>query len=311
MFRKSLSAFIFFTTQIVLEPFLFSLFLLSLAFSSSDDLLDVLSGHSELLHDNVTGSAESELVNTDNLSVQAGVLVPEPAHSGLHGGAIGAALGQHGLPVGGVLAVEAFHAGHANDSDTGIILEGGHEVLDLAPRAHDDLLELPDLRLGHVGSLQGPLAPDVDVDSAHLLEVLPGEDEGGGARLPVNAGDVRPDSLLGIGRPDDVQVGDDPQAANGLDGLVGGSVLAYSDAVVRPDVRHLELGQRGDPNGGPHVVGENQKGGAGDGEDSVVGESVHDGSHGVFPDSEVEVLSAVWCVVCGGGRGEKGELIFV
>jgi len=112
-------------------------------------------------------------VSSNFLSVQDGVLVPESAHHRLHGGAIGAALGQHLLPVCGVLAVEASHEEHANDSDTGIILEGGHEVLDLAPRAHDDLLELPDLRLGHVGSLQGTLAPFVD--SAYLLEVLPGE----------------------------------------------------------------------------------------------------------------------------------------
>jgi len=81
------------------------------------------------------------------------------------------------------------------------------------------------------------------------------------------------------------KLGDDPQASIGLDGQVGGSVLAHSDAVVRPDARHLEISQGGDPQGDLQVVVDNQKGGVGDGEDSVVGES-NDGSQGVFPDSE-------------------------
>mmetsp|Transcript_37834 Transcript_37834/g.91755 ORF Transcript_37834/g.91755 Transcript_37834/m.91755 type:complete len:110 (+) Transcript_37834:626-955(+) len=75
---------------------------------------------------------------------------------------------------------------------------------------------------------------------------------------------------------------------------MGRAILTDTDGVVGKDVRNtVQFRKRGDTTGGAEVVNEDQESGSGDLEKSVEGESVHDGSHGVFTDTEVQVLSGV------------------
>merc|ERR1740115_230916 len=78
---------------------------------------------------------------------------------------------------------------------------------------------------------------------------------------------------------------------------MGRSILTNSDGIVGKNVRNTsQLGKRGNTDGRTEVINENQESGSGDLEKSVECESVHDGSHGVFTDSEVQVLSSVGLV---------------
>mmetsp|Transcript_13216 Transcript_13216/g.27334 ORF Transcript_13216/g.27334 Transcript_13216/m.27334 type:complete len:530 (+) Transcript_13216:643-2232(+) len=75
---------------------------------------------------------------------------------------------------------------------------------------------------------------------------------------------------------------------------MGRSILTNSDRVVGKDVRDgSQLGEGGNTEGSSEVVNKDKEGRSRDLEESVEGESVHDGSHGVFTDTEVQVLSRV------------------
>jgi hypothetical protein len=52
-------------------------------------------------------------------------------------------------------------------------------------------------------------------------------------------------------------------------------------------------GKRGDTDGGAHVVNEHKEGGTGRAEEAVEGDTVHERTHGVLTDTEVEVLAGI------------------
>ena len=70
--------------------------------------------------------------------------------------------------------------------------------------------------------------------------------------------------------------------------LVGRAVLAETDRVVRPHVRHRQVHQRGQTHGVAHVVGEHQEGAAVDAGVAVQCDAVHGRGHGVLADTEVD-----------------------
>ena len=59
------------------------------------------------------------------------------------------------------------------------------------------------------------------------------------------------------------------------------------------DIECRELRERRDADGGSAIVAEDQEGGAGNAEDSVIGVAVHDRTHGVLADAEVDVPALV------------------
>ena len=77
---------------------------------------------------------------------------------------------------------------------------------------------------------------------------------------------------------------------------MGGSILTDSDGVVREDIAHTKLRKGRDADRSAEVVSEDEEGRAGGGEDSVVAEAVHDGTHGVLADAVVEVAAGVGLV---------------
>jgi len=65
--------------------------------------------------------------------------------------------------------------------------------------------------------------------------------------------------LVGVRRTDDEHVRDQPESGEMLDGLVRGTVLAQSDAVVREDVDRVQVAERSETDGGSHVVAESEE----------------------------------------------------
>mmetsp|Transcript_10183 Transcript_10183/g.28581 ORF Transcript_10183/g.28581 Transcript_10183/m.28581 type:complete len:741 (+) Transcript_10183:131-2353(+) len=262
-----------------------------------DLLLEVLSGHAELLHDDVAGSGEAIPVNTDNL---ASVLVPKSSDASLHSNALSAGRGKDGLLVLVGLTLIGLHAGHGNDAGTGHVLGGLESVLDLGTSGNDNNIKVALLLLGNVSTLEGTLTTLGGGEGVVLLEVLTGEDKDGGTFLASDGRDVSGNGLLGISGTVNVNIGEGAEAGDGLNRLMGGSILTYTDGVMGEDVRDAaELGEAGNTDGGAEVVGEDKEGGAGGPEESVVGEAVEDGAHGVLADTEVEVLSGVGLVEAG------------
>ena len=67
------------------------------------------------------------------------------------------------------------------------------------------------------------------------------------------------DDLVRVGGPEDEQARHRPKRGELLDGLVGRAVLADADRVVGEDVQDRDLHQRGQPDRGARVVGEDQE----------------------------------------------------
>eukprot|EP00001_Collodictyon_triciliatum_P169713 30064_3 len=88
------------------------------------------------------------------------------------------------------------------------------------------------------------------------------------------------------------RLGKGAEGRNRLNRLVSGAVLADTD-IVSEDVGGGKLGKRGDTDRGPHVVNEHKEGGTGRAEETVEGDTVHERSHGVLTDTEVEVLAGI------------------
>mmetsp|Transcript_23877 Transcript_23877/g.37589 ORF Transcript_23877/g.37589 Transcript_23877/m.37589 type:complete len:622 (-) Transcript_23877:51-1916(-) len=173
-------------------------------------------------------------------------------------------------------------------------------MLDLRSGGDDDQVEIGSLRLGDVGSLEGSLTTRLCRHVGVLVKVLTGEDEGGGSVLTGHTGHVSGNGLLGITGTEDIKVGDDTEARHSLNRLMGGSILTNTNGVMGQDVRHTaELGKGRNTDGGAEVINEHQEGRSGGLEDTVIRDTVEDGSHGVFTDSEVQVLACVGLIEPG------------
>ena len=77
-----------------------------------------------------------------------------------------------------------------------------------------------------------------------------------------------------------------------LDGLVRGPVLTQADGVVCPRVDDVGLAERGQPDRGAHVVGEDEEGPTHGQHAAVRGHAVHDGAHPVLADPVVHLGAA-------------------
>ena len=99
--------------------------------------------------------------------------------------------------------------------------------------------------------------------------------------------------LVGIGRAHHVQPGNCAQSRQLLDGLVGGTVFAHTDAIVREDVKNLQLTQGPEPHRRLHVIGEHEEGRAEGKHPAVRRHAVHRRAHGVLADAECDVAAGV------------------
>ena len=116
--------------------------------------------------------------------------------------------------------------------------------------------------------------------------------------------------LVGVGRAHHVQPRDGAQRGEVLDRLVGGTVLADSHRVVGPDEDGRDLRQRGQPDRGAHVVGEDEEGSTVGARQARQGDPVEDIAHRVLADAEVQGAAVVVADegVAGLLRRQEGRL---
>ena len=115
------------------------------------------------------------------------------------------------------------------------------------------------------------------------------------------------DHLVGIGGAEHDEAGDRPQRGQLLDRLMRRTVLAHADRVVSEDVDHRDLHDRGQADGHPAVVAEDQEPGA-EGPDLDQRHAVQDGPHRVLADAEMEVAASIFAglEVAGAVEGQAG-----
>mmetsp|Transcript_133549 Transcript_133549/g.316573 ORF Transcript_133549/g.316573 Transcript_133549/m.316573 type:complete len:343 (-) Transcript_133549:772-1800(-) len=129
---------------------------------------------------------------------------------------------------------------------------------------------------------------------------LPREDHGhrvlhGHHRLP------HLQALIGVAGPEDEEPRDAAEGAELLHRLMRRPVLAHADGVVREDEDGGHLHERCHADGRPHVVAEDQEGGA-KGPQLAQRQPVHDGPHGVLPDAKMQVPAPEVAPAAGGGQ---------
>jgi len=105
-------------------------------------------------------------------------------------------------------------------------------VLDFRTGSDDNHLKVGGFLLGDVGTLEGSLTAFLDGEEVVLVEVLTREDEGGRSILAGYRGDEGTNGLFGITGTVDIDIGEDADSGNSLDGLMGGSILTNSNRVV-------------------------------------------------------------------------------
>ena len=97
--------------------------------------------------------------------------------------------------------------------------------------------------------------------------------------------------LLGIGRADDIEVRNDPQAAHGFHRLVGRTILADTDRVVRENVSHRQTRQRRKADRPAKVIGKHQEGRATRAEQSVVSNAIANRAHRMLANAKPNVAT--------------------
>jgi len=169
-------------------------------------------------------------------------------------------------------------------------------VLHLAAGGDQDGVQIARFLANDIGSFESAPALCLCI-RREGRNVLAGEDEPGGALFAMDGGDDCSNSFFRIGGTDHIEIRDSPQSGHDLHRLVGRAVLTDSDAVMRPDVEVVQVGEGGQANGGAHVVGERRECRSAAEENAVVGNPVDDGPHRVLADAETNIPAAV--VVCG------------
>lgn len=111
--------------------------------------------------------------------------------------------------------------------------------------------------------------------------------------LGLDSDEVGGRGLVTVGRSPEGEVRGRSQPSSGLDRLVRGAVLTETDRVVRGNVEHSEVGQGGKSDGTGGVRDKVEES-SDEGDDTTIsGETVGDGVHAVFTDTESEVSALV------------------
>ena len=198
---------------------------------------------------------------------------------------------QHGIAVLDRLGFEPLHARHRHDAGLNLLVRqyllGLDRELKLRTGADQD----------HVGFLVGPPAQHVtalgDAVGAGAFQhrnALARQDQPDRTAARAAAQDGVPcvRGLVGIAGPHHGQVRDRPQRGEVFDRLVGRSVFAQPDRVVRPHVDGVDVHQRREPHRRPHVVGELQERSAVRPRRAVQHDAGQDRTHRVLADTEVQ-----------------------
>ena len=160
--------------------------------------------------------------------------------------------------------------------------------------------------LGRLGQHVGALGDLVEPGLRRIGQVLPAQQQRARA-FGIADGDGPGHCGFGrVGRAPDVQVRDQPQRRGMFHALVRGAVFAQADAVVREDMDHAPLHQRGHADGVAAVVAEGQEGAAVGNEAAVQRDAVHHRGHAELAHAVVDVAPAVGGAVLAEAQGRRG-----
>ena len=216
---------------------------------------------------------------------------------------------EHLLVPGGLLPIEEGAAGQRDHPR-----RDAHRI-EKALRLHRDGhlgagADQHHLRLGSVGE-HVTAATDLRdlLRSARLRrQVLPRQQQRAGARALLERERPGHRGLGGVAGPPDIEIGDQAQARGMLDGLVRRAVLAQADRVVREDMNHAQLHQRGHANSVAAVVAEGEEGAAVRNEAAVQRQPVHDRRHAELAHAVVDVAPAGLAGPHGTAAREVGQV---
>ena len=210
--------------------------MIPLLYESSQRRGHSLGGDAELFEDDVPWGADAEAVDADDLALSADIFPPETGDAGFDGHALGAGGREHAFTILGALAVEAFHARHGDDADAGLAFGTFNGPLNFRTGGDDDGFERGRFLHEDVATFKRAFTASRGAGSALMRQVLTAEGEQGRAVIAAEGGGEGGGGFFGIAGADDVEIWDDAQAADGLDGLMRGAVFTDADAVMREDV---------------------------------------------------------------------------
>merc|ERR1719384_7207 len=192
------------------------------------------------------------------------------------------------------LSLEYRCTWHRNNTCSWHILSYLDCVLKFRSSCKDDNLKIFSFLLSNISSLKSTLTTCHEVHVVVLVHILTREDKCSWSFLTCNGVNHSSNSLFSITWTVGIKVREYTKSRNSLNRLVGWSIFSNSDGVMGKDVRNASKLSKGcNTDGWAKVINENSESRSGCLEDSVVSNTVKDGSHSVFTDSEVQVLSRV------------------
>lgn len=240
------------------------------------------------LVDLLVRAGDTEAVETELL-----VRVALPTHGGGRlDGQCRDAVGDDLQSVRLVLRIEDLEAGDGDNTgnDAVLLLQvlGGIDTdAHLGARGNDGD--------GSVRSLQDDVATLEGILDGGVLElgqVLAGEGEDGGGVLGGQGGVVGSAGLVAVSWTPDHAVGQGTEVRQGLDRLVGRTVLSQTDRVVGRDVDDANVRESGQADGARGVRDEVEESTTGGDDGTVGGETVHDSGHGMLTHTVADVATS-------------------
>ena len=156
---------------------------------------------------------------------------------------------------------------------------------------HDDELERAAFLLGDVATLEGALAAVSNADVVVGRHVLTRQNESGRPVFTFHRCGKSSGGFLGVRRTNHIDVGDDAQATDCFNRLVGRAVFADTDGVVGEDVSDRQFSQAGEADCRAQIVGKDQEGRAAGAEQAVVSDAIADRAHCVLADAKPDIAS--------------------
>src|SRR5258708_28561966 len=203
-------------------------------------------------------------MHADHFALRTDVAIPTErgAHFDRNAGCEGG--GQNAFLVGGVLLIENFPAGHADDARLDTLgLEffvGGDTVLELGAGAQENDFGLAAIGVGENVTAFGYAGSRSVFSAVERGYGLAAEDESGRPMRVLHGDLVSFGDFVGVTGAKDEHIGHRAESSELLDWLVGRAVFSHAYGIVRKDEARGNFHQSGEAHAGAHVVAEIEKG---------------------------------------------------
>src|SRR5207248_449237 len=181
----------------------------------------VLCVDAAFFHDFGPGGAQTELVQSDDFSVETDIFVPNLRYAGFDRDAFTAFVRQHFFTVFLRLAVESFKTRHGNNADAvAQLFRRGERMLQFASTRKDNQFEFAGFLFRDVTAAQHSFTTQIYIDIVQHRNSLTREREKCRAVRSLHRGDKCSRGFFRISRPNHVDVRHQTNRAYGLHGLM-------------------------------------------------------------------------------------------